>query len=57
MVGENVTFSWNIVISVEDNDVNLTSTNSLEIESNWLDKKLHHRIAYFSGLKKKIQTF
>ena len=35
--GENVTFSWNVVISNEDNDVNLTTLNSLEIESNWFD--------------------
>lgn len=57
MVGENVTFSWNVVISVEDNDVNLTSTNSLEIESNWLDNDFIIILASSSGLKKKIQTF
>lgn len=37
VVGENVTFSSNMVTSVEDNDVNLTTSNSLEIESNWFD--------------------
>ena len=26
-----------MVTSVEDNDVNLTTSNSLEIESNWFD--------------------
>ena len=41
MVGENVTFSSNMVTSVEDNDVNLTTSNSLEIEGNWFD---HHFI-------------
>ena len=37
VVGENVTFSSNMVTSVEDNDVNLTTSNSLEIEGNWFD--------------------
>ena len=37
VVGENVTFSSNMVTSVEDNDVNLTTSSSLEIESNWFD--------------------
>ena len=37
VVGENVTFSSNVVTSIEDNDVNLTTSNSLEIESNWFD--------------------
>ena len=57
MVGENVTFSWNVVISVEDNDVNLTTTNSLEIESNWFDDDFIIILASFSGLKKRIRTF
>ena len=35
MVGDNITFSRNMVISVEDNDVHLTTSHSLEIESNW----------------------
>ena len=35
VVGDNITFSRNMVISVEDNDVHLTTSHSLEIESNW----------------------
>ena len=35
VAGDNITFSRNMVISVEDNDVHLTTSHSLEIESNW----------------------
>ena len=57
MVGENVTFSANMVTSVEDNDVNLTTSNSLEIESNWFDHDfILNVIGPSSGLKKRIQT-